>query len=313
MSNLLVDNKDIKISKSAFAIYKNEVTTYEGKTVPLPRFMYNLNKGIFRGLEIEILNTIYTLKFATSRQITQYLNVVKHIDEKQGSIMQKLTKLHNNNTVGRYSFASDERPVDTNLKAYKLENNGKRLLVARKYSCNWTAFETSNVEEIKSILARNQYILKLLEECVVEKEVGSKKVTESRIEGLSLDTKVLGVGASYVINNTTHLVIPLRKNDSTEENIINIFNAISKNGKYGSLPNKKYIMIGEDDTHLVTILIKLINSKQYSKYGKDIYFTQDLRILDRNIANSFVRVSIEKGANGKPYTKIDEIIQEDLK
>lgn len=279
MNNLLVEDENIKSSKSNFAIYENEKIKFEGKEISASFFAYKMQSGFFQAIDIEIINAVYILKYSTSRQITTFLNSVKNINVDQNTITKRLTKLNNSSIIGRYSFISDNRLSETGLKCYVLREHGKRLLLQRGYNCKWDIFNSVLVlENIKNYLAKNNYILKLLKNNIID------------FSDLKLNNgDPLVVGCNYSINDFKHIVISLRKTDLISQ-LTKVILKFEKD--YGTLNNKRIIIIGEDDVHLFNIfknLLMLIKNKEIDiKYLNNIIFTQDLRIIEREIDSCFI-------------------------
>ncbi|MBN1040440.1 hypothetical protein DVW12_17335 [Clostridium botulinum] len=286
MGNLLVEDENVKSSKSSFAIYDNEKIKYEGKEITASFFAYKIQSGFFKAIDIEIINAVYILKYSTSRQITSFLNYVKNIDVNQNLITKRLTILNNSSVVGRYSFISDDRLCETSSKCYVLRERGKRLLLQREYPCTWNIYDSVIVlENIKNYLARNNYILKVLKNQLID------------YDNLKLFNEGTIIGCNYSINDFKHSIISMRKTDT----ICQIKKFLLKIDKdFGTLKNQRIIIIGEDDLHLFQIfkqIISLIQKKEIDKkYFNCIIFTQDLRIIERNIDSCFVIWKIEEKA-----------------
>lgn len=281
-NNLYVPDNEIKTAKSSFAIYNNETVKYEGKDISLNNFAYRIQSGFFQAIDIEIINAVYLLSYATSRQITYFLNIVRNIDVDQSTISKRLSKLNNSSVLARYSFISDDRTVETSTKCYVLRDNGKRLLIQREYPCDWNVLKCDILlDNIKSYLAFNNYILKLLKENII------------KFEDIKFINDTSKINCTYTINNYKHFVVTLRSNfelKNVEKAIIYI------DSKYGSLTNSRIIFIGEDDVHLFNIfksLLLLIQKKIIpAKYINNVIFTQDLRIIERGIDNFFIKYTI---------------------
>ncbi|MVX63640.1 hypothetical protein GKZ28_08020 [Clostridium chromiireducens] len=298
MSKLLVEDENVKSSKSSFAIYTNEQIKFEGKDISPAAFAYKMQSGFFQAIDIEIINAVYILKYSTSRQITTFLNSVKNIDIDQNIVTRRLTILNNSSVVGRYSFISDNRNYQTGLKCYVLRERGKRLLLQREYPCNWTIFNSVLVlESIKNYLARNNYILKVLKNKIID------------FDNLKLNNDETIVGCNYTVNNFRHVAVSMRKTDS----INNLKKTLIQFEKdYGSLNNKRIVIIGEDDLHLFDVfknILLLIQKKEIDvKFLNIIIFTQDLRILEREIDSCFIIYKIvDKKAVLEDF-KINEFI-----
>ena len=273
MSNLLIEDKNIKSSVSNFSIYPNEEIIFEGKNISQTLFAYKIQTGFFQAIDIEIINAVYILKYSTSRQVTTFLNCVRNINVNQSYISKRLTKLNNSSVIARYSFFSDQREHETGLKCYVLCERGKRLLIQREYSCSWNVITSAILlEDIKNYLARNNYILKLLSEKIVN------------YNQLKIDNETILIQSSYKINNIQHTVLSVRKNND----ISYLQKFLVKNMN----TNSKLILIGETDLHLFELYKQILTLIQKniidSKIIAKIVFTQDLRIIEREIFSCFI-------------------------
>lgn len=286
MSNLLVEDENVKSSKSNFAIYDNEKIKYEGKDISTSFFAYKMQSGFFKAIDIEIINSVYILKYSTSRQITSFLNSVRNIDVNQNVITKRLSILNNSSVVGRYSFISDNRTSETGLKCYVLRERGKRLLLQREYPCTWNVYDNLLVlENIKNYLARNNYILKVLKNKIIN------------YDNLKLHNEETMIGCSYSVNDFKHSLISMRKTDNMDQ-LKKLILQLEKD--YSTMKNKRIIIIGEDDIHLFNIFKQILalikKNKLNIKYLNSIIFTQDLRIVERNIDSCFVVWTIDEKA-----------------
>lgn len=281
--SLYVPDKEIKAAKSSFAIYQNEQIKYEGKDISLSNFAYKIQSGFFQAIDFEIINTVYLLKYSTSRQITTFLNYARNIEVNQSTVSKRLSRLNNSSVLARYSFFSETHKTETGTKCYVLRENGKKLLLQREYPCDWNIMQCDILlDNLKNYLARNNYLLKLLKSKVINFE-------DFKLENISNT-----ISCSYTINNFKHFIIVLRSN-FTMANIEKSLTQIEN--KYSALNNKRIIFIGEDDVHLFNIfktVLLLIQKKIIPiKYLNDIVFTQDLRIIERDLPNLFIKYKIE--------------------
>lgn len=282
-NNLYVPDKKVKTAKSSFAIYNNEQVKYEGKDISLNLFAMKIQSGFFQAIDIEIINAVYLLNYATSRQITSFLNLVRNIDVDQNKVSKRLSKLNNSSVLARYSFISDERINETGTKCYVLRDNGKKLLIQREYTCNWNVMDCDIfLDNIKNYLAFNNYMLKLL------------KTNLINFDDINFIKDNNYINCMYLINNYRHFVITSRNN----VNVTSLEKALTYiDSKYGSSTPTKIIFIGEDDVHLFNIfksIILIIQNKVIPiKYLNNIVFTQDLRIIERNIDNAFIKYKLE--------------------
>ncbi|WP_154568096.1 hypothetical protein [Clostridium botulinum] len=54
MGNLLVEDENVKSSKSSFAIYDNEKIKYEGKEITASFFAYKIQSGFLKQLILKL-------------------------------------------------------------------------------------------------------------------------------------------------------------------------------------------------------------------------------------------------------------------
>ncbi|WP_315069205.1 hypothetical protein [uncultured Clostridium sp.] len=289
--SLLVEDDNVKSSKSNFSIFKNEKFKYEGKEVSAAQFAYKIQCGFFQAIDIEIINAVYLLKYSTSRQITQFLNLVRNIEIDQSRVTKRLTALNNSSCISRYSFFSDERTSETGLKCYVLKERGKRLLLQREYKCDWDIFtNVLALENIKNYLAQNNYICKLLSSKIID----------------FYDIKFTTCSIIYTVNNFKHLVVPLRSSDADKSIIKKIISQLNDflNQKF------KLIFICEDVMHMANIFKSILEFYKAKEIDTAIinstYFTSDLRILEKDIACCFNIFII----NDRKLTCEDVIIDE---
>lgn len=293
---LYVDDTEIKRSKSSFSIYPNEIVKYEGKHTKLNidnlLLALQTRKHIMDALGYQVLNAVYLLNFSTSRQITEYLNIVKGINVTQNTVSKKLHNFNNLSIVTQHSFMSDENKEGTNMKFYCLEKNGRILLQGAGFTCNWKQTDALD-NNVKEYLVRNQYILKLYKDC-------------NKVENLKLKKLLTGIGATYTVNNNSHIIIPIRNRLNFEEDLLKTFDNLSK-PEYLAMLNKKIIIIGEDAKHIFNIF-KILGSKKLMQ--SNIYFITDLKLFDRHINKAFVRFGVKQNENGIDIVMKDEILND---
>ena len=110
--NLYVSDEDIKRSKSNFSTYPNEHIKYEGKYTKLDiqklTLALQIRNHIMDALGYQILNAIYELNYSTSRQITEYLNVIKNINVDQNTVSKKLHNFNNLSIATQQSLLMEQ-------------------------------------------------------------------------------------------------------------------------------------------------------------------------------------------------------------
>ena len=298
--NLYVSDEDIKRSKSNFSTYPNEHIKYEGKYTKLDiqklTLALQIRNHIMDALGYQILNAIYELNYSTSRQITEYLNVIKNINVDQNTVSKKLHNFNNLSIATQQSFVSDVNIDGTNMKFYCLDKNGWILLNGAGFICNWKATDSLDTMNVKNYLIRNQYIIKLHKEYNILEKLKLKKLTR-------------GIGATYIIKNNSHIIIPVRNNINYKDEILKIVKGLSSNSEIISLLNKKIIFLGEDSQHIFNIFKVLSSNKLMTP---NMYFVTDLKLFDRNLSSSFVRFGIKKTEEGLNVIMKEEILEEFL-
>ena len=293
-TNLFVEDKEIKKSVSNFATYPNEYAKYEGRLnlLNMSQAVVILNsRRLLDAVGFEIINAVYQLQFSTSRQITEYINIVKKIEVTQSQVSSKLKNFNSLSIIKRFSFVSDKREEGTNMKFYSLELNGKNLLISHGYPCNWKPTDTVSTLNVKNYLIRNQYVLKVYKEC-------------SNIDYLKLKKLTNGIGSTYSVNNNEHILIPVRRTENYENDLLRTYDSLEKNLDVINMNNEKYIIIGEDAKHIFNIFKFLFSRKLINS---STYFVTDLKLFDREIKKVFVRFGI-KETNGK----VDVIMKDEL-
>lgn len=299
-NNLFVKDKDIKISKSSFNIFENETIKYEGKTRKktlneLTVFLRR-NPELLDALSYLILDTISKLHFTSSRQITQFINVTKDPTIEQSKICKRLDRLSKLDIISKYSIYSEEN-IASNVKIYSLESNGKILLKAKGYQCEWKPTDSLDSQKIKSYLVNNQYIIKLLQSSNIVKDLKCRVITPS------------GISSLYRINDSDHVVIPVRRYLDYKEELINTFENLKNNSEFYSLNNEKIIILGEDSNHIFEIFQLLTKNKYMSK---NIYFISDLRIFEQEFNKLFVQFIIKATPDNKASVVLKEVLIDDF-
>lgn len=300
-SNLLVEDKDIKKSKSNFSMFTNELIKYEGKYKKLDTVQLTLalqiKSHILDAIGYQVLNAVCSLNYSTSRQITQYINTIKKISVDQTLVSKKLKQLNDVSAIVQQSFITEENPKGTNMKFYCLDKNGSILLKGSRFNCLWKATDSlKDVPIIKSYLIRNQYYLKLYEEL-------------GEIEDFNIYDVSVGVGLTYNINNKYHIVLPVRSDLNYKENVINTIRSLEEVKPFKSMLNKEILILSEDANHSFEIYKALSKNKLMNN---NIRFVTDLKLFERELINCFVQFSLLKNPDGSINVKMKEDPFEDF-
>lgn len=295
-----VKDMDIKVCKSNFATYENEQLQYKGKVNKLKMkdvIVYlQRDPRILDANGYAILEAINELNFTTSRQITEYLNVVKNIDINQTSVRNKLEIFSRYSIISKYAFSNPEKEEGTNMKVYTLDHNASILLRAEGFKCSWQHTELLNAKNAKNYLIRNQYIIKMY------------KVHGDTIKNLKIKKMQNGIGAIYQINNSCHIIIPFRTNNDSDY-MLKVFRSINMDSDVLSISSsdKKIILIGEDVPHSFNIFSTLYSNKLIND---KCYFTTDLRLYDDNFNDTFFRFGIKMVENVPKVELLNTVLKE---
>lgn len=268
MSNVFVDNKDVRVSCSPFAVFPNEEAILEIKN----EFDFrNVELEKIRAIDKELLNAVHILRYSTSRQLSEYLNNYRGIDIHQRDITKMLNNYKRQRIVARYSFTSDSRTDEVGTKVYVLVENGRNILKSTPFGCDWVRTDSFNVEDIKKYLARNQFILKFCE----------------NLKDINWRPKVIGVPGTFSYNNNKYHVVPVRRVGFYQNDTNTILENLYDNNQYDS--EDKILIIGEDDENTFEIFRVLIKNR---KMNENIFFSQDNRIFSLDFNEAFMKFNI---------------------
>lgn len=277
-------NEDLLETKlSPFASYKgdNHKINRPKRTTSKSEVDFLLEKGHIGEIEKRILVAINHLVFATSLQITTYLNKTGIIIESK-SVARKLTRLKEKSFVKQIEFVSENST--SSYKAYYLGYHGIGLLRAldkKTYSQGYVSeIKTS---KIKCLLASNQLLTQVMDENV---DFNVSKI----ILNENIRNCIVRPQAILNANDKTYLVEVVRKVDNWREDFINKFaryenvikNYENLNIKFKEKPT--LIIQGESYDHMLDIMS--IVKEMEEEVNMDIIYTYD-RILLYNIEKAF--------------------------
>ena len=268
---------------SPFASYKgdNHKINRPKRTTSKSEVDFLLEKGHIGEIEKRILVAINHLVFATSLQITTYLNKTGIIIESK-SVARKLTRLKEKSFVKQIEFVSENST--SSYKAYYLGYHGIGLLRAldkKTYSQGYVSeIKTS---KIKCLLASNQLLTQVMDENV---DFNVSKI----ILNENIRNCIVRPQAILNANDKTSLVEVVRKVDNWREDFINKFaryenvikNYENLNIKFKEKPT--LIIQGESYDHMLDIMS--IVKEMEEEVNMDIIYTYD-RILLYNIEKAF--------------------------
>lgn len=281
LKNLSKEYVETKLSP--FASYKgdNHKINRPKRTTSKSEVDFLLEKGHIGEVEKMILFAINNLVFATSLQITTYLNKSEAKIESK-SVARKLTRLKEKSFIKQIEFVSENST--SSYKAYYLGYHGIGLLRAldrKTYSQGYVS--EIKTAKIKCLLASNQLLTQVMDkdtEFKVSKIILNENIRNCIVRPQSILTS----------NGKTYLVEVIRKTDNWDEEFSNklrryenvIEHYDNLNIKFSDRPG--LIVQGESYDHMLEIMSMIKNRQE--EVNIKIIFTYD-RILLYNLEESF--------------------------
>lgn len=315
MGELLKEDNEIMSAKSPFSSFPNEKKVEEGNVtqLSLELIMLKASRGNISAEDFVLLKGIDELQFSTSRMLATYMSIKKNetdLDLMQSKISNRLKSLIRNDIISRYGFYSEYG--NNNLKAFFLKRAGKYLLISRNYPCNWKPTDNAKlIDDVKEILARNNLLLTML--CKVENiysyELNSPLKRFDNNLTLKAHLKII-----FEVNGHKDVFLfeGVRNYEGFEEKLLNKLKLYQE--YYNSfVPSKdivyppQLIIIGEDDIHNSNIY-KLLLKNNIKFKNMNILFTQDVRVIEREINNIFYKFEIvDSEIQGRKKVIIEEL------
>jgi hypothetical protein len=278
MFNLLINGqpveKDYEAAKaSPFASYNNEshVLVRPDRQTNINEINFLIQQGIIGEFELQIIKALNRLTFATSKQITEYLNHLG-LETEQKKVARKLNFLWDKSVVDKVEFQSLKSPhLKSAYKIYALGYHGKALLkLTGVEPKHFKSFLANQAYKIKAALSSNQLLLEMLGQDLIKEMEGSMYIF---IEASNVCIFCSGIGygdKEYVIHS-------VRKIDNWEEDLTGkikryehiLGNYADCNWSFKSVP--ELILQCESPSHLeeVRSLIKAEGSSLNIKYTYD--------------------------------------------
>lgn len=278
---------------SPFASYRgdNHRINRPKRTTSKSEVDFLLEKGHIGEVEKMVLVAINNLVFATSLQITTYLNK-KGISIESKSVARKLTRLKEKSFIKQIEFVSENST--SSYKAYYLGYHGIGLLRAldkKTYSQGYVS--EIKTAKIKCLLASNQLLTQVMNsdnDFKVSKIILNENIRNCIVRPQSI----------LNCNDKTYLIEAVRQTDGWKEefshkltryeNVIEHYDNL--NVKFSEKPI--LIVQGESYDHMIEIMNMVKNKSEGVKI--DIIYTYD-RILLYNLQEAFF--SLDEKQNKK--------------
>ena len=278
---------------SPFASYRgdNHRINRPKRTTSKSEVDFLLEKGHIGEVEKMVLVAINNLVFATSLQITTYLNK-KGISIESKSVARKLTRLKEKSFIKQIEFVSENST--SSYKAYYLGYHGIGLLRAldkKTYSQGYVS--EIKTAKIKCLLASNQLLTQVMNSDN-DFKVSKIILNENIINCIVRPQSILNC------NDKTYLIEAVRQTDGWKEEFSNKLaryeNVIEHYDNLNVKFSEKPILIvqGESYDHMIEIMNMVKNKSEGVKI--DIIYTYD-RILLYNLQEAFF--SLDEKQNKK--------------
>ena len=278
---------------SPFASYRgdNHRINRPKRTTSKSEVDFLLEKGHIGEVEKMVLVAINNLVFATSLQITTYLNK-KGISIESQSVARKLTRLKEKSFIKQIEFVSENST--SSYKAYYLGYHGIGLLRAldkKTYSQGYVS--EIKTAKIKCLLASNQLLTQVMNsdnDFKVSKIILNENIRNCIVRPQSI----------LNCNDKTYLIEAVRQTDGWKEEFLNKLaryeNVIEHYDNLNVKFSEKPILIvqGESYDHMIEIMNMVKNKSEGVKI--DIIYTYD-RILLYNLQEAFF--SLDEKQNKK--------------
>lgn len=273
----------IEAKLSPFASYKgdNHKINRPKRTTSKSEVDFLLEKGHIGEVEKIILLAINKLVFATSLQITTYLNK-NGVNIESKSVARKLTRLKEKSFIKQIEFVSENST--SSYKAYYLGYHGIGLLRAldkKTYSQGYVS--EIKTAKIKCILASNQLLTQVI-------GTGTDFKVSKIILNESIRNCIVRPQSILTCNGKTYLIEVIRKTDNWKEEFENKLhryeNVIEHYDNLNIKFNEKPTLIiqGESYDHMIEVMSMIKNRQEEAKI--DIIYTYD-RILLYNLEDAF--------------------------
>lgn len=299
----MINDNEIKATKSPFAMRPNEEKVFDGKAgySSINQAVFMVDMGYVHELHFEMLELISKFEFITSRQIYQLLQI-KGIEVKdQNKVNARLENLIKARAVSRYYFKSDEG--NGIYRVYCLEKAGKFLLNSREIRTDWVPTNnTRPVYLIKKRLAGNQVIIaylmkaKYFQNYVVDPVLTAKRQNmRFKVSGGVVTLNKQGKVKDFMFE-------AVRREPGWEERFLTKMSLYTEFYEYFNIRDSGFeappqlVLVGEDDQHLVEIFKLMVKNKVVLKDCNPLY-TTDLRQLDETLEKSLISFNYneEKG------------------
>lgn len=299
----MIEDNEIKIQVSPFAIRKGELKVFDGNDgyVSMNQIVHKINIGHITDIHFKILEIVNEFEFITSRQLFQILEEQKIAPNSQDKLNNKLEQLVKSKILTRYYFNSEEGKGI--YRIYCLEKMGKYLLNSKEIECKWQPSDNVKpVEMIKKRLAGNQIILAYMRKVqaydgyIVKPAINAKmsgkifKATGGAIK-LTKNNKSI-----YFLFEVIRRQVNWQKKFEEKMKLYKDFyeNFVPMDSNFQTMP--QLIIVCEDDNHMAECFKEIIMKKIIIS-NINIYYTTDLNQNEESLEKSLVDFKLDENDN----------------
>jgi len=302
--NDMVNDGQVKATKSPFAMRQNEVKVFDGKEgyASVNQAVFMIDMGYINELHFQMLEIINEFEFITSRQLYQVMQIRGIEIKDQNKVNDRLENLIKSKVITRYFFQSDEGKGI--YRIYCLDKIGKYLLNSRSIQCEWVPTDnTKPVFMLKRRLAGNQVLLAYQTKAKYFRNYVIDPVLTAKRQNIRF--KVSGGVVTMDKDERVYDFVfeVVRRNPGWVEKFIEKMRLYAEFYEYFNTKDAGFdvppqmVIVGEDDTHLVEIFKEIVKNRITLKDSSIIY-TTDLRQLDDTLENSIITFDYDE-AKGK--------------
>lgn len=296
----MVEDNEIKIQVSPFAIRKGEIKTFDGKDgyVSMNQIVNKINIGHISDIHFDILEVVNKFEFITSRQMFQILQHQNADIASQDKLNNKLEQMIKSKMLTRYFFLGEDGKGI--YRIYCLEKMGKYLLTSREIDCKWQ--QTDNVkpvEMIKRRLAGNQVLIAYLRKVKAFSSYIVKPPITAKQAGKTFKATGGSVKLVKASKSIDFIFEVVRREENWEKNIIDkvrLYNDFYNNfqaADSGFLTIPQLIFVCEDDKHMAETFKQIVvNKLEIPKIN--LYFTTDLKQNDESLEETLLEFKIDE-------------------
>lgn len=307
----MIEDSEIKITVSPFAIRPGEIKVFDGKDgyVSMNQIIQKINVGHINDLHFRIMEIVNEYEFITSRQLFKLLEKEKFELKSQDKLNNKLEQLVKSKILTRYYFNSEDGKGI--YRIYCLEKMGKYLLNSRGVECKWQPTDnTKPVAMIKKRLASNQLLISYKEKVQAFDSFQIKVPMNAKILGKQFKATGGKVTLSKNGKSIDFIFEVIRREDDWQKKLADKMklykdfyeNFVAMDSGFKTIP--QLILLCEDEKHMAETFREIVvNGLGIDKLN--LYYTTDLRQNDSTLEHSLAEFKLDPVTNKYKMENVD--------